>query len=63
MVAKAPMHGDYVPDNVKDMVFRRDHDGGQMARDMTLFVDDDGKAYHIYSSESNSTLHLSLAHR
>jgi beta-xylosidase len=31
-----------------------------MARDMTLFVDDDGKAYHIYSSEENSTLHISL---
>ena len=60
MVAKAPMRGDYVPDNVKDMVFRRDYHGGQMARDMTLFIDDDGKAYHIYSSESNSTLHLSL---
>ncbi|HAR65628.1 MAG TPA: beta-glucanase [Lentisphaeria bacterium] len=35
-------------------------EGGQMARDMTLFVDDDGKAYHIYSSEHNSTLHISL---
>jgi hypothetical protein len=33
---------------------------GQMARDMTLFVDDDGKAYHIYSSESNDTLHVAL---
>ena len=33
---------------------------GQMARDMTLFVDDDGKAYHLYSSEHNSTLHISL---
>ena len=32
---------------------------GQMARDMTLFVDDDDKAYHIYSSEDNSTLHIS----
>jgi hypothetical protein len=30
-----------------------------MARDMNLFVDDDGKAYHIYSSEDNSTLHIS----
>ena len=30
-----------------------------MARDMNLFVDDDGKAYHIYSSEENSTLHIS----
>ena len=34
--------------------------GGQMARDMNLFVDDDGKAYHLYSSEHNSTLHISL---
>jgi hypothetical protein len=31
---------------------------GQMARDMTLFVDDDGKAYHIYASEDNSTLQI-----
>ena len=38
----------------------RDYLGGQMARDMTLFVDDDGKAYHIYSSEENSTLHIGL---
>ena len=37
---------------------RRDFDGGQMARDCTLFVDDDGKAYHIYSSEENLTLHI-----
>lgn len=36
----------------------RDLDGGQMSRDMTLFVDEDGKAYHIYSSESNLTLHI-----
>ena len=26
---------------------------------MNLFVDDDGKAYHIYASEENSTLHIS----
>lgn len=38
----------------------RDWEGGQMARDMNLFVDDDGKAYHIYSSEENSTLHIAL---
>lgn len=25
---------------------------------MTLFVDDDGTAYHIYSSEENLTLHI-----
>lgn len=33
-------------------------DGGQMSRDMTLFKDDDGKAYHIFASEDNSTLHI-----
>ena len=33
-------------------------EGGQMSRDMTLFVDDDGKAYHIYSSEDNLTLQI-----
>ena len=33
---------------------------GQMARDMTLFVDDDGKAYHLYASEDNKTMHISL---
>jgi len=37
----------------------RDFKGGQMARDMNLFVDDDGSAYHIYSSEENSTLQIS----
>jgi beta-xylosidase len=37
----------------------RDFEGGQMARDQNLFVDNDGKAYHIYSSEENSTLHIS----
>lgn len=36
----------------------RDLVGGQMARDMTIFVDDDGKAYHIYSSEENLTLQI-----
>jgi len=33
---------------------------GQMARDMTLFIDDDGKAYHLYASEDNNTMHISL---
>lgn len=40
------------------MFVGRDLEGGQMSRDMTLFVDDDGKAYHIYSSEENLTLHI-----
>jgi hypothetical protein len=38
----------------------RDFQEGQMTRDQQLFVDDDGKAYHIYASEVNSTLHISL---
>lgn len=37
---------------------KRDLEGGQMSRDMTLFVDDNGIAYHIYSSEDNLTLHI-----
>lgn len=39
-------------------IVTRDLEGGQMSRDMTLFVDDDGKAYHIFSSEDNQTLHI-----
>jgi len=40
-------------------ILGRDFEKGQMARDMNLFVDDNGKAYHLYSSEENSTLHIS----
>ena len=36
----------------------RDFGNGQMSRDMTLYIDDDGKAYHIFSSEENLTLHI-----
>ncbi len=44
---------------VEDGLFvRRDFSGGQMSRDMTLFVDDDGRAYHIYSSEENLTIQI-----
>lgn len=39
-------------------ILKRDFERGQMARDMTLFVDDDGTAYHIHSSEENTTLHI-----
>lgn len=42
----------------KGMFVKRDLEGGQMSRDMTLYVDDDGKAYHIYSSEENLTLQI-----
>lgn len=44
---------------IKEGLFvKRDFKGGQMSRDMTLFVDDNQKAYHIYSSEDNLTLHI-----
>jgi glycosyl hydrolase family 43 len=43
-----------------DNLLGRDWAGGQMARDMTLFVDDDGQAYHLYASEENRTLQISL---
>ena len=33
---------------------------GQDSRDQTLFRDDDGKAYRIYSSENNATTYISL---
>ncbi len=40
----------------KGMYLWRDMEGGQMSRDMTVYVDDDGKAYHITSSQENLTL-------
>jgi hypothetical protein len=60
-----------IPENLKDwsddwiqavkegMFVHRDFKKGQMARDMTLYVDEDGKAYHIHASEENLTLHIS----
>lgn len=57
-LAKIKMGGGPVPGYPRDMIYRRDFFGGQMARDMTIFVDDDGSAYHIYSSEENGTLHI-----
>ena len=46
--------------DVKNGLFvQRDFAKGQMARDMTLYVDDDDKAYHIHASEENLTLHIS----
>ncbi len=44
------------PDSVNTL--GRDFARGQHSRDMTLYVDDDGKAYHVCSSESNSVIHI-----
>lgn len=45
------------PDSLN--ILGRDFKTGQMARDMNLLVDDDDKAYLIYTSEENSTIHIS----
>jgi hypothetical protein len=37
----------------------RDFFDGQMARDMALFVDEDGAAYQFYASEENAVMHVS----
>ena len=58
-VGKLHLPGGPVPNYPANSLFRRDFKGGQMARDMTLFVDDDGRAYHIYSSEDNGVLQIS----
>ena len=42
----------------KGLFLQRDLSTGQMARDQTVHVDDDGKAYHIFSSEDNLTLQI-----
>lgn len=44
--------------NTRHNILGRDVPNGQMARDMNLFVDDDGTAYHIHASEHNGTLHI-----
>jgi hypothetical protein len=51
--------GHHISATARELLFRRDFAGGQMARDMTLFEDDDGAAYVIYASEENGSLHLS----
>jgi len=49
-----------IPDQASgDSLLKRDLHKGQMSRDMNLFVDDDGKAYLIYTSEENRTVHIS----
>ena len=58
-VRKLHMGGGPVPNFPANLIFRRDHAGGQMARDMTLFLDDDGSAFHVYASEDNGTLQIS----
>lgn len=49
---------DWKKDVADGVWLARDIKTGQMSRDMTVFVDDDGKAYHIFSAEENHTLHI-----
>ena len=65
---KMPLYPAGIPENEKanckdtisnaNKFFCRDISPGQMVRDMTIFVDDDGKAYHVFSSEENYTLQI-----
>ncbi|HEY1787014.1 MAG TPA: glycoside hydrolase family 43 protein [Verrucomicrobiae bacterium] len=58
-MTQSKFFGGTFPNFPTNLIFRRDCAGGQMSRDMTLFVDDDGSAYQIYSSEENSALQIS----
>jgi beta-xylosidase len=61
-LAKFHFNGGEIPKEAEPigaLLCRRDFERGQMARDMSLFLDDDGTGYHIHSSEENSTLHIS----
>ncbi len=57
-IADLKLGGGPHPKYPTNLIYRRDYSGGQMARDMTLYRDDDGKSYHIFSSEENGTLHI-----
>jgi hypothetical protein len=60
LLSQKAFSGNHVDASDQDRILGRDFAGGQMARDMTLFVDEDGSAYHIFASEENSTLHISM---
>lgn len=49
----------WVAQNPVWKTWARDFASGQMARDMALFVDDDGAAYQFYASEENAVMHVS----
>jgi beta-xylosidase len=59
LIEKLEKEAEVVAAYVDDLVFRADFAKGQAARDQTLFLDDDGAAYHIHASENNGTLHIS----
>ncbi len=58
-VKKTYFPGAGFPGNIDSLnILGKFFDEGQMVRDMTLFVDNDGKAYHIYASEYNGTIQI-----
>jgi hypothetical protein len=58
-LGRITLRGGPVPNFPENLVFRRDFERGQDSRDMTLFQDSDGAAYHIFSAEMNGALHVS----
>ena len=55
-VGESPIPGKGVDKATGGTQLMKDMPVGQMARDMTVFVDDDGKAYLFSASENNATL-------
>lgn len=43
---------------LQGVLVRRDFKEGQRCADMTLFVDDNGTCYHIYTAEDGNALHI-----
>lgn len=60
LLARQREHANVVsPKLLKDVnLLAEGYDAGQMTRDQTLFLDDDGTAYQISASEENSTLQI-----
>lgn len=62
MVSEATMNSRFSGGPMEEIkshnLIARDYPIGQMARDMTLYLDDDGRGYHIFASEENATLHI-----
>lgn len=61
--AEAARHREHAnviaPNLIRDVnLLAEGYDAGQMTRDQTLFLDDDGTAYQISASEENSTLQI-----
>ena len=51
--------GNHIKGGIVDDLFAKDFKRGQTCRDLTAYVDDDGKAYIVSASEGNGTIYVS----